>query len=84
MAGIKIKRPIIEDFRPQMTRIKETLAELVRIDSVSSEIERGDNRLSSNVAAQAMQLKTRRFPYKDDHGIEKINLIALTADVRRS
>jgi acetylornithine deacetylase len=62
-----------------MTRIKERLAELVRIDSVSSR---------SNVeiidylerACKAMQLITRRFPYKDDLGVEKINLIALTRD----
>ena len=62
-----------------MTRIKERLAELVRIDSVSSR---------SNVeiidylerACKPMQLITRRFPYKDDHGVEKINLIALTRD----
>ncbi|HEU5459759.1 MAG TPA: acetylornithine deacetylase [Pyrinomonadaceae bacterium] len=63
-----------------MTQIKERLAELVRIDSVSSR---------SNVEiidylerrCEAMHLVTRRFPYKDDHGVEKINLIALSADV---
>ena len=63
-----------------MTQIKERLAELVGIDSVS---------LRSNAEiidyldrrCQAMQLVTRRFAYKDDHGAEKINLIALTADV---
>jgi acetylornithine deacetylase len=63
-----------------MTQIKERLAELVGIDSVS---------LRSNVEiidylerrCQEMRLITRRFPYKDDHGTEKINLIALTADV---
>ena len=62
-----------------MTQIKQTLAELVRIDSVS---------LRSNAEiidylerrCQAMNLITRRFPYNDDHGVEKINLIALTAD----
>ena len=62
-----------------MTRTKERLAELVRIDSVSSR---------SNVeiidylerACEAMQLVTRRFPYKDEHGVEKINLIALSAE----
>lgn len=63
-----------------MTRIKERLAELVGIDSVS---------LRSNAEiidylerrCQEMKLVIRRFPYKDDHGTEKINFIALTADV---
>src|SRR5215204_4793930 len=60
-----------------MTRIKETLAELVRIDSVSSRsnaeiIEYLEKRCA------AMNLITRRFPYLDDNGLEKINLIALT------
>jgi acetylornithine deacetylase len=62
-----------------MTQIKQTLAELVRIDSVS---------LRSNAEiidylerrCEALHLITRRFSYKDDHGVEKINLIALTAD----
>ncbi|HJP90395.1 MAG TPA: acetylornithine deacetylase [Pyrinomonadaceae bacterium] len=63
-----------------MTRIKETLAQLVRINSVSS----GSNAdiveyLERRCAA--MGLNTRRFPYFDEHGIEKINLIALTRDV---
>lgn len=59
--------------------IKETLADLVRIDSVSSR---------SNVEivgylerrCEAMGLITRRFPYFDDQGIEKINLIALSEE----
>ena len=63
-----------------MTRIKERLAELVRIDSVSSR---------SNVeiidylerTCESLGLISRRFPYKDELGVEKINLIALTADV---
>src|SRR5829696_3372104 len=57
--------------------IKEILADLVRIDSVSSR---------SNVEiveylerrCEAMGLVTRRFPYLDEYGIEKINLIALS------
>jgi acetylornithine deacetylase len=62
-----------------MTRIKETLAELVRIDSVSA----GSNAdiiqyLEGHCAG--MGLVTRRLPYLDDHGIEKTNLIALTKD----
>jgi acetylornithine deacetylase len=63
-----------------MTQIKTRLAELVQIDSVSSR---------SNVEiidylegrCEALGLITRRFPYTDENGIEKINLIALSADV---
>jgi len=60
--------------------IKEILADLVKIDSVSSRsnleiVEYLERR------CEAMGLITRRFPYLDEHGIEKINLIALTADV---
>ena len=58
-----------------MTRIKETLAELVRIDSVSSHsnaeiIEYLERRCA------AIHFVTQRLPYLDDHGIEKFNLIA--------
>jgi len=63
-----------------MTQIRPILADLVRIDSVSSR---------SNVEiveylerrCEALNLITRRFPYQDEHGIEKINLVALTDDV---
>lgn len=63
-----------------MTRIAETLMELVRIDSVSAR---------SNVAiieylearCRALNLITRRYPYLDEFGVEKINLIALSHDV---
>ncbi|HJY27341.1 MAG TPA: acetylornithine deacetylase [Pyrinomonadaceae bacterium] len=63
-----------------MTQIRRILADLVRIDSVSSR---------SNVEiveylerrCEALNLITRRFAYEDEHGIEKINLIALTDDV---
>ena len=53
--------------------IKEILADLVRIDSVSSRsnvemIEYLEQR------CKAMNLITKRFPYFDEHGIEKINL----------
>jgi len=60
--------------------IKEILADLVRIDSVSS-------RSNAEIVAylerrcKALNLITKRFPYLDDHGIEKINLVALSADV---
>ena len=59
-----------------MTRIKQTLAELVRIDSVSS---RSNGEIIEYLEhhCEAMGLVTRRFPYLDDHGIEKFNLIAL-------
>src|SRR5215208_6790304 len=62
-----------------MTPIKDTLAELVKIDSVSS-------RSNAEIIAylerrcDAMGLKTQRFPYLDDHGIEKFNLIASTSN----
>ncbi len=60
--------------------IKEILADLVRIDSVSM-------RSNAEIIAylerrcEALNLSTRRFPYADEYGIEKINLIALTHDV---
>src|SRR5918996_4082863 len=56
--------------------IKQTLAELVCIDSVS---------LRSNAEiveylerrCAASGFVTKRFPYDDEHGVEKINLVAL-------
>jgi len=60
--------------------IKETLADLVRIDSVST-------RSNAEIVAyleqrcEALGLITRRFAYTDEHGVEKINLIALSHDV---
>ena len=60
--------------------IKETLADLVRIDSVST-------RSNAEIVAylerrcEALGLITRRFPYTDEHSVEKINLIALSHDV---
>jgi len=60
--------------------IKQILADLVRIDSVSS-------RSNAEIVAylerrcEALGLITRRLPYLDEHGIEKINLLALTAGV---
>jgi acetylornithine deacetylase len=56
--------------------IKETLAELVRIDSVSS-------RSNADIVAYlekrcaTLNLKSKRFSYTDERGVEKINLIAL-------
>lgn len=59
-----------------MTQIKETLAELVSIDSVSA---RSNAEIVEYLERRcaALHLVTRRFPYRDDFGIEKINLIAL-------
>lgn len=63
---------------------QQTLAELVKIDSVSSRsnapiIEYLEKR------CEALNFKTQRFPYRDESGVEKINLIALAnADFSRS
>ena len=59
--------------------IKEILADLVRIDSVSSRsnveiVEYLERRCA------AMNFVTRRYPYLDDHGVEKINLVALSEE----
>jgi acetylornithine deacetylase len=56
--------------------LKETLAELVAIDSVSS---RANGTIIDYLAArcEAMGLSVLRFPYTDDDGIEKINLLAV-------
>src|SRR5215204_5261110 len=61
-----------------MTQIKETLAELVGIDSVSS---RSNSEIIGYLErrCEAMNLITRRLPYLDDHGVEKFNLIALSS-----
>lgn len=59
-----------------MTPIKETLAQLVGIDSVSS---RSNAPIVEYLEARcaALDLVTKRFPYFDENGVEKINLIAL-------
>lgn len=56
--------------------LKETLAELVAIDSVSS---RTNSPIIGYLAARcaALGLSMQRFPYTDDNGIEKINLLAV-------
>ena len=59
-----------------MTDIKKTLAQLVAIDSVSARsnapiVEYLEQRCA------ALNMVTKRFAYLDEHGIEKINLIAL-------
>lgn len=60
--------------------IKEILADLVRIDSVSA---RSNAEIIAHLErrCEALGLITRRFPYEDERGVEKINLIALTHDV---
>ena len=60
--------------------IKEILADLVRIDSVST---RSNVEIIAYLEQRcaAMGLITRRFPYTDEHGVEKINLIAVSHDV---
>jgi acetylornithine deacetylase len=63
-----------------MMRIKQTLAELVRIDSVSARSNADIVEYLERRCAD-LGLVTRRLPYLDDYGIEKINLIALTKDV---
>ena len=63
-----------------MGNIRQILSELVTIDSVSSR---------SNVEVieylerrcEALNLITQRFPYLDEQGVEKINLVALSAEV---
>lgn len=56
--------------------VKETLTQLVAIDSVSSH---SNVEIISFLASrcEALGLSVRRFPYLDENGVEKINLIAL-------
>jgi acetylornithine deacetylase len=56
--------------------VKETLAELVAIDSVSS---RSNVEIVDYLAhrCEAIGFAVKRFPYADDEGVEKVNLIAL-------
>src|SRR5882672_2286218 len=56
--------------------VEQTLAELVAIDSVSS---RSNTEIIDYLSerCEAMGLGVKRFPYTDESGIEKINLIAL-------
>ncbi len=56
--------------------VQETLAQLVAIDSVSS---RSNVELVAYLAARctAAGFKIKRFPYADDNGVKKVNLVAL-------
>lgn len=55
---------------------QQTLSELVRIDSVSS---RSNAEIVEYLErrCEALKLATQRFSYQDEHGLEKINLVAL-------
>jgi acetylornithine deacetylase len=56
--------------------VKETLAELVAIDSVSA---RSNSNIVDYLSKRCVEfgLRVKRFPYMDQSGIEKVNLIAL-------
>jgi acetylornithine deacetylase len=58
------------------TTVKETLAKLVSIDSVSS---RSNREIADYLTSrcEAMRLVVKAFPYTDENGVEKLNLIAL-------
>src|SRR5690349_6306445 len=64
-----------------MTRIlKQVLADLVRIDSVSA---RSNAEIVTYIERRCTELglTTRRYPYLDELGVEKLNLVALSAEV---
>lgn len=56
--------------------LQQTLAELVKIDSVSS---RSNAEIVAYLARRCERLNfhTQRFSYRDENGVEKINLVAL-------
>jgi acetylornithine deacetylase len=56
--------------------VEQTLAELVRIDSVSA---RSNAAVISYLSAraQSLGLRVKTFPYMDERGVEKVNMIAL-------
>src|ERR1041384_1237951 len=62
--------------------IKEMLAYPVRIDSVSS---RSNVEIAEYLGrrCEALNLIVRWYPYLDDHGVKKANLIALTDNVEK-
>jgi acetylornithine deacetylase len=55
---------------------QETLAELVALDSVSA---RSNTDIVNYLArrCKALNFQTQRFAYRDEHGVEKINLVAV-------
>ena len=56
--------------------IQDTLAELVAIDSVSSQ---SNSKIVDYLSqrCEGIGLRVKRFPYTDESGVEKVNLIAL-------
>ena len=56
--------------------VEKTLAELVKIDSVSSRSNAEMTEYLTN-RCEALGLQVKHFPYTDENGIEKINLIAV-------
>lgn len=56
--------------------VQETLAQLVSIDSVSARSNAEIVNYLTN-RSEEMGLKARRLPYRDENGIEKVNLIVL-------
>ena len=61
-------------------KVEQTLAELVRLDSVSS---RSNLEIISYLAArtEAMGLCARMFPYTDERGVKKFNLVCVPPNV---
>lgn len=61
-------------------KVEQTLAELVRLDSVSS---RSNLEIISYLAAraEAMGLCARMFPYADERGVKKFNLVCVPPSV---
>ena len=59
-----------------MKTVEETLAELVRIDSVSA---RSNREVISYLTArvEALGMRARFFPYTDERGVEKVNMLAV-------
>lgn len=56
--------------------VQQTLSELVAIDSVSA---RSNLEIAGYLTkrCEALGLKVKRFPYRDDNDVEKLNLVAL-------
>jgi acetylornithine deacetylase len=59
--------------------VEETLLELVQIDSVSA---RSNSGIISYLASRCESLgfRVQLFPYRDESGVEKVNMIALLGD----
>ena len=61
--------------RIKSMKVRETLAELVRVDSVSA---RANGEIISYARArcEALGMSVRLFPYTDERGTEKLNMVA--------